>query len=160
MNQPGKADPSIYPKMREHALQIQPPSREPGSVGAILMDWHVGNGTASVLAAFDGTASVYLSSGDGFIGGGQSYPEVREAALRAVRIASGLMAQFEKTDGFDLPARDNVAFFVTTNDGVHKAEASEAELRSGTSSLTALGGTMQMIVTGYRLRQQKSPTGK
>ena len=47
---------------------------EDHSVHAVLMDWNIGKAVASVLAVADGTASVYLSSGGGYLGGGQRSP--------------------------------------------------------------------------------------
>ena len=69
MKTPGKTDPAIYPRLRDKALKIRLPNLPPGSVHAVLMDWNVTNGTATVLAGAEGTASIYLSSGGGFIGG-------------------------------------------------------------------------------------------
>jgi hypothetical protein len=73
VNKPPKANPAIYPKLREHALlKIRLNNLSGDSVHSVLMDWHVTNGTATVFAAADGTASLYLSSGGGFLGGGQN----------------------------------------------------------------------------------------
>jgi len=155
MGTPHKADPAIYPRLREHMLTSKSKGYEPGAVQKVLMDWHVTNGTVTVLAAVDGTASMYLSSGGGFIGGGQSCPELRQAAQRAVEIATGLKSRFQKTENLNLPARENVALFIVTDDGAYTAVVSEAEIRSCKSPFAALGGAMQAIVTGYRLRQQK-----
>jgi hypothetical protein len=157
MNTPPKADPAIYKVMRENALlRVRLQNLEDHSVHSVLMDWHVGNGTATVLAAADGTASIYLSSGGGFIGGGQKYPQIREAALRAVHLATGLLSQFEITEETELPPTGNVNFFFTTNSGVRLATAKEANLRNGTDPLTALGNTMQKIVTLYRATNSQS----
>jgi hypothetical protein len=63
MNIPPKADPAIYPKLREHALlKIRLNNLSGDSVHSVLMDWNISNGTATVFATADGTASVYLSS--------------------------------------------------------------------------------------------------
>src|ERR1700761_6513254 len=93
MDTPGKADPAIYPKLREHMLQLRLPNLPDGAIHAVLMDWPVTNGMMTALAATDGTASLYLSSGGGFLGGGQKYPAIREAALNAVEVAGRAFAQ-------------------------------------------------------------------
>jgi hypothetical protein len=157
MNTPNRADPAIYPKMRRHALEIRLPNLATDAVHAVLMDWHVGNGTASVLAAADGTASIYLSSGGGFIGGGQRYPAIREAAHHAVLLATGLLSQLEITEKTDLPPSGDVYFYVTTSRGMRLAIAKEVNLRDGTDPLAALGATMQKIVTDYRLTSMEHP---
>lgn len=148
---PTKADPAIYPKMRANALAMRDPNLGSGAVSVVLMDWHVANGTASVLAASDGTASIYISSGGGFIGGGQRYPQLREAAQQVVHLATNLISQFAATKTTDLPPSGEVYFYVTTSSGVRRAVAKEANLRNGTDPLMALGNMMQHIVTLYRL---------
>ena len=157
MKNPGRPDPSIYQNMRENALHMKTGNLGPGDVFAVLMDWHVANGTASVLAAADGSASVYLSSGGGYIGGGQRYAAIREAALKAVNLATKMLPQFQKTEATGLPAKEDVAFFVSTGDGLYLATVPEARLKTGTDPLCPLGGAMQAIITAYRLISQKPP---
>jgi hypothetical protein len=159
-----KADPTIYPRLREHMLTSKRPNFEPDAVQIVLMNWHIGNGTATVMAGTDSSgeiydASVYLSSGGGYIGGGRSYPEVREAAVRAVQLTKDMMGRFSKADTLGLPARGDVAFFATTSEGIYSAVVKESDLRSGASPLAPLGNAMQGIMTGYRTRQQKPPAG-
>jgi hypothetical protein len=153
MSAPNKADPAIYPKMREHALlKIRLNNLPDDSVHSVLMDWAVANGTATVLAAVDGTASVYLSSGGGYLGGGQKYPAIREAALQAVHLATKLFWEFAPTEKTDLPLGGNVFFYLTTNKDLRIAMANEETLKAGSDPLSALGAAMQQIITEYRLK--------
>jgi hypothetical protein len=157
---PPKADPAIYAKMRASALTMHDPDLAGDAVAVVLMDWYVGNGTASVLAASDGTASLYLSSGGGFIGGGQRYPQLREAAQQAVHLATKLISQFAATEATDLPPNGEVYFYVSTSSGVRRAIAKETDLRNGTDPLLVLGNTMQQIVTLYRLTTSRPPASR
>lgn len=158
-NKPQKADPAIYPKLREHALlRIRLNNLSGDSVHSVLMDWNVSNGTATVLAAADGTASVYLSSGGGFLGGGQKYPELRNAALHAVHLATDLFKYFNATETIDLPVPGDVFFYLTTSNGVRRAIAKEADLRTGIGPLAPLGAIMQRIIMEYRLKFPNSGT--
>jgi len=150
---PHKADPAIYPKLRENALKIRLANLANNSVHAILMDWNVPNGTVTVLAAADGTASMYLSSGGGFLGGGQKYPAIREAALHAVNLAMQLSSLFQMAETIDLPPQGDIFFYLASNTGVLRAVATEAKLKIGTDPLASLGAAMQGIVTAYRLTQ-------
>jgi hypothetical protein len=161
MNPDNRADPAIYSKLRGHAFELRLSGLESRAVHAVLMDWHVSSGTATVLASADGTASIYLSSGGGHLGGGQGHPEIREAALHAVRLATSLLPHFQPTETFDLPGREDVAFYLITGEGVHSAVIREEKLKNGTAALTALGAAMQMIITRYRLTtaQQRSKIG-
>lgn len=157
MEAPRKTDPATYATMRRHALEMRMPHWPPRAVQSVLMDWHVDHGTVTVLAAADGSASLYLSSGGGFLGGGQRHPEIREAALHAVAVATSLQSQFEQTEMTALPSLGDVTFYVTMGCGIRMVVASEARLRAGTDPLAALGGAMQRIVTEYRLRDPRRP---
>ena len=151
MSSPPKADPAIYRKLRDRMLQSRQHGFEPAAVQSVLMDWHVGNGTVTVFAAADGTASIYLSSGGGYIGGGEKYPAIRDAAQQAVRLATALSPHFKPTESVDLPPPGEVFFYLTTSEGVRLAVARETDLRMGKDPLVALGGIMQAVVTQYRL---------
>jgi hypothetical protein len=152
-----KADPAIYRKLRDQMLQSEQPGFEPDAVQAVFMDWNIGNGTATVLAAADGSASVYLSSGGGYIGGGQKYPAIRNAALHAVQIAASLLSQFKSTETIDLPPADDVFFYLKTSRELQLAIAKEADLSDGTDPLASLGAMMQEIITQYRLNFPRPP---
>jgi hypothetical protein len=152
-----KADPAIYRKLRDQMLQSVQPGFEPDAVQAVFMDWNIGNGTATVLAAADGSASVYLSSGGGYIGGGQKYPAIRNAALHAVQIAASLLSQFKSTETIDLPPADDVFFYLKTSRELQLAIAKEADLSDGTDPLASLGAMMQEIITQYRLNFPRPP---
>ena len=84
VGRPRKADPAVYSQMRRQALEMQVRDVARGAVQIVLMDWHVDKGTVTVLAAADGTASLYLSSGGGFSGGSEKFESIRAAALHAV----------------------------------------------------------------------------
>lgn len=127
------------------------------AVHVVLMDWHVDKGTVTVVAAADGSASLYLSSGGGYIGGSEKVPAIREAALHAVALATSLRFYFQKTEASPLPSLGDVTFYITTTAGVSRAVAAEAKLRAGADPLAGLGGAMQRIVTEYRLKFGRPP---
>jgi hypothetical protein len=142
MDLAGKADPAIYPKLREHVLQRPLSELADGAIDAVLMDWPGKNSMTTTLAAADGTASIYLSGGGGYLGGGQQYPAIRQAALNAVRIAASLQGYFQPTATHDLPSAGEIFFYVTTNKGLRFAGTTEAALRAGTSPLEPLGAAI------------------
>lgn len=157
MENPRKADPATYAMMRRHALELRLPGVPRDLVQSVLMDWHVDRGTVTAVAGADGSASLYLSGGGGFIGGGRRYAEIRDAALHAVAVATSHESHFEPTEMTALPALGDVTFYIIRSDGIRVAVASEARLRAGTDPLAALGGAMQRIVTEYRARYPKRP---
>ena len=154
-----QADPAFYSQMRRNALEMRLPNMARDALQIVLMDWHVDRGTVTVLAAADGTASLYLSSGGGYIGGSEKFPSIRDAALHAVAVATSLQNHFDATESSPLPTLGDVTFYITTGTAVSRAVAPEAKLRAGNDPLAALGGAMQKIVTEYRLKFQK-PTAR
>jgi hypothetical protein len=151
---------SVYLGLRNVALQnprakIQGSSTsKPGEPFAVLMDWGIPGGTATVAAYDDGTASVYLSSGGGYLGGGQSHESIRNAATKTVEIASELRSLMQPTTTYPLPQRGQVAFYVRTDAGVFTATVPEDDLRSQRSPFYKLGESAQTIITEYRLIQE------
>jgi hypothetical protein len=119
----------------------------------LLMDWKMPNGSATVVSLADGTASVYLSSGGGYIGG-QSSEAVREAARRTVTVAQEFAPQMHGTTLYPLPNLGEVTFYALTDSGVVTTTASEADLRNGYSPLAKLGNAAQDVITQYRLLQE------
>jgi hypothetical protein len=131
-----------------------PAGSKPTQPYAVLMDWGIEAGTATVVAVADGTGSVYLSSGGGFIGGGQSHESIRAAAKKTVELASDVQPLMQLTTTYPLPRRGQVTFYVLTDVGVFTASASDDDMRGHTSPLYRLGDSAQSIITKYRLTQQ------
>jgi hypothetical protein len=116
------------------------------------MDWGVSNGSATVVALSDGSASIYISSGGGYIGG-QSNEAIRKAAERTVNIAGEFQPQMRSTTTYPLPQRGEVIFYVLTDSGIFTASASEQELKSNRHPMSKLANAAQGVVTQYRLMQ-------
>lgn len=151
---------SIYLGLRDQALNMKrekiglPTPSKPTQPWTALMDWGLGSGTVTVVAIADGTASVYLSSGGGSIGGGQSHESIRIAAKKMVSVAAEFQPQMRATNLYPLPRPGEVIFYVLTDAGVFTATASEEELSSHRHPLSKLGDAAQEIVTQYRLIQR------
>ena len=147
-----KSDPSIYPRLRENALRnIRLANLSETAVHSVLMDWKIPAGMITVLAAADGTASIYLSNGGGYLGGGQKYPKIRQLALYAVQAATNLHSQFQVSETIDQPESGEVFFYLTTKSDIRLAIAKETDLGSKEYPFTLLGAAMQGIITQYRL---------
>jgi hypothetical protein len=118
------------------------------------MDWGINAGTATVVAMSDGSASIYLSSGGGSLGGIGQEP-IRNAAKKAVALAEEVQPLMKEAKAFPLPTTGQVQFFVLTDAGVYTAGTSDADLRSGQSPFAKLGNAMQGVITEYRTFQEK-----
>lgn len=137
-------------QLKREKIGLAVPAK-PTEPWAAVMDWGVTNGTATIVAISDGTASIYLSSGGGSIGGGQSHDSIRKAAQKMVSIAAAFQPQMRATDTYPLPQQGQVTFYVLTDAGVFTATAPQEELSSHRNPLSKLGDAAQDIIAQYRL---------
>ncbi|HUA86813.1 MAG TPA: hypothetical protein VMB85_23310 [Bryobacteraceae bacterium] len=114
------------------------------------MDWGVTEGSATVVALSDGHASIYLSSGGGYLGGSQSHESIRNAARAAVAAAAEFQPQMKLTSTFPLPRQGEVIFYLLTDEGVFTASGPEQEMSGQQNKLSKLGNAMQLIITEYQ----------
>jgi hypothetical protein len=135
-----------------------PPTSKPTEPWGVLMDWHINNGVATVVALSDGSASVYLTSGGGYIGGIGQEP-IREAAEKAVAVARTVQLPSEPTTDFPLPDTGGVFFYFLTDAGVFPLRTSVQELNSPVHSLRKICDAMQGVITQYRLWDQGGRKG-
>lgn len=149
---------TIYLGLRNQALRTKrediglAAASKPTEPWGVVMDWNIDDNTATVVAISDGTASVYLSTGGGSIGGGQFQQSIRKAAQNMVSVAAEFQPQMIRaTDVYPLPQRGKVVFYVLTDAGVFTASASEAEVVSHKHPLSKLGDAGQEVITQYRL---------
>ncbi len=150
----GATDPSVYMGLRDLALHNAPAppdaANKPNEPFAVIMDWGINEGTATIAAFSVGTASIYLSSGGGFLGGGQSHESIRSLARQIIKIAGETMPLMQRTTSYPLPEQGHVIFYARTPSGIFTATAYEEELSSHRSPLSKLGDTAQAIVSEYR----------
>jgi len=151
-----QADPKIYSGLRDlilhgsrEKLGISPRSKSTEPWG-VVMDWGIPTGTATVVALADGTASVYLSSGGGLIGGGQSHESIRNAAKQVVEIANEVQPSMHATSDYPLPQNGQVMFYLLSDSGVFTGAASDEDMRGHRNPLYKLGDAAQNVITEYR----------
>jgi hypothetical protein len=126
----------------------------PGDPWGAVLEMGMGKATVTVVALADGNASIYLSSGGGFIGG-QSHQSIRQAARKMISSFTNHRAALHETKEHPLPKNGQVTFYALYDDGVLTAAARESQLMSRKHSLTPLFAAAQEIITQYRLIQEK-----
>ncbi len=156
---PGGADPAIYPKMRDQALSVSraklglPPSSAPL---AVIMDVRDTDGSSYTTVAFeDGTASIYLSSGGGSIGGSQKHESIKNAGLGMLRTAASTLGSMAIVKSYPLPDKGHTSFFVVTDAGTYSITVRTVDVEGPKHPLNGLYATGQDVVTQYRLSQTK-----
>jgi hypothetical protein len=118
-------------------------------VWSVVMDLPVTRGTATVVAYDTGDASIYLSSGGGFIGGGLK-AGVREAAQAFIATAQAARGAFVPTTAYPPPEPGQVQFYVRIAGRVEVAHVSSSELESGRHPLSALYVAGHGVITACR----------
>jgi hypothetical protein len=126
------------------------PGSSPTQPFAVVADWGSAPGATTIVAIADGTASVYLSSGARFIGGGQSHQSIRNAALKTVELAAAVQPLMWLTTQSPLATQGQVTFYLVTDEGVFTASASADDLVANRSPFSPLAAAAQNVLTEYR----------
>ena len=126
------------------------PGTSPTKPFAVVSDWGDPEGTTTIIAVADGSASVYRSNGPGSIGGGQSHESIRNAALKTVEAAAAAQPLMHRTSEYPLPAQGQVSFYVVTDAGVFTATAARDDLVNNRGPFSALAAEAQTIVSEYQ----------
>jgi hypothetical protein len=154
-----KSDPrEVAAQLRESAFLTDPVKMgipvKPGEAWGVVMDIGLPNVVVTVLSLADGTASIYVSTGGGYIGG-QGQPPIREAAVAFVRTASAQMRRLRPATSHPLPSAGQVRFYVLTPDGLLMAEAPGKELDANQGEFSPLYRAGQEVITQFRLNDEK-----
>lgn len=132
------------------------PGASPTQPFAVVTDFGSAGGATTIVAIADGSASVYLGNGEGFIGGGQAHDSIRNAALKAIDLATAAQSLMHPTTQYPLATPGQVTFYAVTDTGVFAASASQDDLAGNRNPFSALAATAQSILTEYR----RQPEGR
>ena len=140
--------------LRHAVLSREPFKKMPpaaaGTVRAVVYDWNVGSGVATLVAFEDGTTSVYLSTGGGIIGTG-SHESVKRAAAAFRNEAARLRSRFTPAEAFPLPESGESRFYLVTDAAtLQSAALSEAELKGDGHPLHKLARLGQDVISAVR----------
>jgi hypothetical protein len=167
MSHPSPGRPEVFTSLREQLFHGDllaltggapgeaAPGTEPEVIG-VAMEIGFDTGTCLVFGLRDGSASVYLSSGGGSIGG-QTRPHINAAAKRLVERARPLLGRLPKVAEYPLPADGRVRFSLFTTAGVHASEADERDLMREEGELFPLFAAAHEIITGFRQIEAPEP---
>jgi hypothetical protein len=125
------------------------PTKENPRVFGVAMDWPIDNTTATVVAALNGSASLYTTSTFGIIGG-VGHESVRLAAQRFVRTAEAYHDAAVPTASYPYPAKGKVRFYLRTFREVRVIEADAATVSSSSGQYSGLFRAGQAVLTELR----------
>lgn len=147
-----KADASTYPLMRNNlfklkASDIKLSNWDPEKPFCVVMETGYPEVTVTFLAAADGSTSIYLSNGGGFIGAGE-FASIGAAAKAFIQQSAVFLKQAQKVTDHPLPGPGQVTFYFKTPDALYSFSDSEAILGENKSPLSVLFYGAQTII-GY-----------
>ncbi len=104
----------------------------------------------SLVCFFDGTVSLYYSTGGGLLGIGQKHESVRQAGGSFLYSAGQALKYLKKTSQYDLPDGDLAFVFLLTGDGVYKAEFNMSKIDKYEKPIQFLNFLIQNILCKIR----------
>jgi hypothetical protein len=133
---------------------IQPSATYPRVYG-VLMDWHFGEQTATVVSMADGHASVYTTTGTSGVIGGSGHESVRVAATAFVRAAQVHYDEGVPTTEYPYPAPGHTLFYLICFDGVRVIDTKTDAVADGTDKRSDLFIAGQRVLTELRSVTEK-----
>lgn len=125
-------------------------SATPSTPWCVVMETGFAEGSFTLVAFSDGSASIYLSSGGGSIGGG-AHQTISKAAQAMVALAAKFQPRASATKAFPLPRDGQTTFYLRTDSGVFTATAPEEDLGEGRHPWSPLFHAGHEIITQYRI---------
>jgi len=115
----------------------------------VIMDWDIGDGIATLVAYKTGDASLYLSSGGGVIGGGQSH-YVNTAAKTLVKEAALYFDKSKVMYAIPLPDKDGIRFYFLTAKGKYCIHEQMKTISNNTSPYVDFFDKANDVITELR----------
>ena len=119
-------------------------------VYGVIMDWDIGKTIVTVVAYNTGDASVYLKSGQMYIGG-YAHKSIKDAAIDFVNSAQSFLKNSEIASDNSFPDKGCVKFYFKTNNGTFVHQESDQAFNDVDNTWTKLFSKGNQIITEYRL---------
>jgi hypothetical protein len=123
-------------------------------VYGIIMDWNMGNAIVTVISFQTGDASVYMSTGQAFIGG-YAHETIIKAAKQFVNAGEEFFPKAIKTEKTAPTNEKKVNFYLLTKSGRYYIEDDFSKIKNNTSDLVGLFEAANQVITEYRLMTEK-----
>jgi hypothetical protein len=148
-----------YHGLRKMAFDIKPESlgvtldNDEQVYGAIIDMGMNSNNVCTMVCFIDGTASLYFSTGGGFIGAGE-HEDVRKAAGSFLVSIHQVLPVMRKTDCFDIvPIENHHIFYLLTRAGVYTIDI-DLDDYSKSKETYFLFSLAQMVLSEIRKVQE------
>ncbi len=154
-------DKTPYKELRQLAFQteyddigIQNPQGKTMVYG-IILDWPTQNELVTLTTFLSGDASIFLTSGASFIGGG-GRERIQKSAVRFIQKYAYLWKQGAKVQGIPAPDFNRVRFYFLTTQGTYYLEDTVQAIDKDLSSLTPIFDEAQAVISEIRLEAEKA----
>ncbi len=150
-----EASPDTYEGMRNLALKVTADHLKltvPGNttlVFGVVMDWNLNESVMTLAAFVTGAANLYLSTGEGFSGGGKD-PRVGEAAATFVASSQEFLGRAMPVTTTDLPPKGCIRFYLMTNKGLFAAQELMEHFEDASSPWLRLFESGSEVITEIR----------
>ena len=163
---PQTAPSSVFTDLRAMAL-----ARKPADIGlsandyadkpwGLLMEARLHGGASySLVVIADGTVSLYLSTGGGFIGAGAD-ESVRRAATAMLGMSARFQAFATPSLSTPLPAEGQAVFYLLTSKGTLRYGAPQRSLVQGQDRFSDLFNAGQLVIAAIRQTQTSGAAGR
>ncbi|RLE18699.1 MAG: hypothetical protein DRJ14_02985 [Acidobacteria bacterium] len=144
-----------YPGLRTQAInvtaeQLKLKLQNDNELYGIIMDWNMGDFILTVVSFKTGDASLYLSTGQAYIGG-HSRETVHNAAINFISIGKQYLAKAIRTEKIEPAEGEKIDFYFLTRSGRYYVEDEFSRIEDSSSELLGLFKAGDRVITEYRL---------
>ena len=144
-----------YPGLRNQAFAMLPEQLEldqlaGNAVYGVIMDWNMGDVVVTVVSYATGDASIYMSTGQAFIGG-FAHESVTRVAKEFVAIGQQYTQDASPKESTAPPPPGKVGYYLLTASGRTYLEDDFAQIENNTSPWLDLFEASNRVITAYRL---------
>ena len=151
-----KVQDNPYPALREQSFSITPEQLKLNLDNSktiaygIIMEWDITDAIISVVTFQTGDASLYLSTGQIFIGG-FAHENVKSSAKQLMEQGQEYLKLAEFTSVTPHPDKGCVRFYFLTNKGKFYIQDTIENIENNNSNLTKLFELGNNVITEYRI---------
>jgi hypothetical protein len=150
---------NIYDDLRGRILSLDPaeaglaPSPALPRVYGAVVDMGYPRATATLVGLADGTTSLYLSSGGGFIGAGE-HEQVAAATRALLGVLERHLDDLPADTELPVPVHGRVVLRALTFGGQRAVDAAQGDLESGRHPLSTVYRAAHDVITQLRLIEE------
>jgi len=158
-NPENKSQENIYSDLRKMAFsttteQLELTDLSDDKVFGLITEMAMHPGTSTIVGYLSGDASIYLSTGGGFIGGG-SHEDINLKVREIIDQIQKFSKKAHKIEIAELPKENEINFNFLTKKGVYQIKVNIKEIMNEKSEYTDLYKEVDKIMTLIRIKSER-----